>query len=61
MMNVHRVRTKTLWLFLATFSTSVSVPDAGAVEAASPFSLLDEIREGGGGGASLACEAEGWD
>jgi hypothetical protein len=63
MMKVHRVRTKTLWPFLAAFSGSASVPDIReVVEEAGLLTLFDELgMESEGGGACLAGGLEGSD
>jgi hypothetical protein len=45
-MKVHRVRTRTLWLFLVAFSASASVLGIEEVEVACPFTLFDELGTG---------------
>ena len=45
-MKVHRVRTRTLWLFLLAFSASTSVLGGGEIEVAGLFTLFDELDTG---------------
>jgi hypothetical protein len=60
MMKVHKVRTKTLWLFLAAFSASVPAADIREGEAKCYLKLIDELgMESEGCGAFLAGGLEG--
>jgi len=45
MMKVHKVRTRTLWLFLLAFSASASAL-GGEEEVVGPFTLFDELGTG---------------
>jgi hypothetical protein len=59
-MKVHKVRTKTLWLFLAAFSASVSAADIREGEAECHLRSIDELgMDSEGCGAGLAGGLEG--